>query len=421
MSADKGHPRGGTAAVPDPGTASADERNFATMDKALREGAYPVVFQRPGYKPGRIAPFPTLLLDSALFKYCHKVDHYTLQDPLVLKFKWGVVYYSGPALSPQTLSVVTAALQETGRQVMRGPRKMYSHLRIVGSPDIRKLDLEEAVGGGAVFDEYDLVDAAFGDTTLTKIAICAFGDGDSDSINRTRRELLKLIDARFAVHVDPEPGSRTLPEWLKIETKDEVSPDNEETIPVIDTITDIGLSVAMRRILAYDPENGVTSPMTVHRFFEPTLRNASRMTGGIGLVWSPFVTRLLYERATFLDLRLRQKLNREELALQLHSHICANTSRAARKYRRGFDKLINSVGFNLTYRKVLKGGVIREYLRYKTFEEDVQTAMNKLMNAGFCEWGQRLSEEEGRDTQILLVTRKFQDASDENPSAAESD
>lgn len=398
---------GGLPAIPDPSSATPAERFNASADSALRDGKYPIVFQRPGYRPGRVVPFPTLLLDSELFKYCHKARHYTLEEPLILKFKWGFIYYSGPALTPITLSAVAAALQETGRTVMRGPRKMYNHLRIVGGPDERRLALEEAVGGGAMFEEYDLVDAAFGETTLTRIAICAFGNDRSDSINMARRELLKVMDGRFAVHVSPETGSRSLPEWLKLDPKDEISPENEETLSVADALPDVGLSPVMRRILAYDPDRGVTSPLTVHRFFEPTLRNASRMTGGIGLVWSPFVTQMLSERATFLDLRLRQELNQTPLALQLHSHICANTSRKSPGYKRGFDKLLVHIGFNLTERKKLKGGVYKEYLRTSTFERDAQSAMNKLMQAGFCTWSQRLSEEVERDTQILIVERKF--------------
>jgi hypothetical protein len=384
----------------------------AAIDKGIRDGGYPIVIPRPDHKPNsRVVPFPWLLIVSGIFKYQHKVTEYTIEKPFRIKTPWGVAYYRGPALTQKSLNVLAATLQTAGTQILRGPRKSFSHLKLVGGKEARKVLLEETQTSLET-DDYEFVDAFFGDTVLSRIALCAFGDIDGNAINLTRRELVYLMDGRFYVQVNPKRGAREFPEWLSVKPEEERLRDDDET--VLDTTSQPALDIsgAMRRVLSYDPINGSESPLTVHPFFDPTFKNASRMTGGIGFVFSPFLTHLLTEtptrRPTYLDLAFRDKIVNDGMALQLHSFVCAQTSRKEPVMRIGYDKLIEFFNYDNVIRKKLKDGVYKEYPATAEFVRQITKRLDTLANKGFIEdWSTKPCADPGRKTDIVTIKRRF--------------
>lgn len=395
----------------------AGQRERATVDQAIKDGRYPIIIPRPGHKPNsRVVPVPRLLLLSGIFKYQHKVAEYTIADPFRIATPWGVAYYRGPALTQRSLQVLAGALQVAGTHILRGPRKSFNHLKVVGGKDARKVLLEES-RQSVIANDYEFVDAYFGEAVLSRIAWCAFGGMSGPDMNHARRELVHLMDGRFYVQVNPKRGGREFPQWLSIKPEEERLRDDDET--EIETVGDqaLDLSGPMRRVLSYDPANGAESPLTVHPFFDPTFKNTARMSGGIGFVFSPFLTHLLTEtptrRPTYLDLAFREKIITDGMALQLHSFVCAQTSRKEPVMRIGYDKLTESFNYDNTYRKKVgtdKEGndVYKSYPATAEFVRQINKRLDTLANRGFIEdWSTKPSADHTRNTQIITIKRKF--------------
>lgn len=390
-----------------------NQRQQKTLDQAIKDGRYPIAIPRPGHKPNsRVVPFPWLLLVCGIFKYQHKVAEYTLESPFRIVTPWGMAYYRGRALTQKSLNVLAATLQVAGTHILRGPRKSFNHLKLVGGKDARKVLLEESRDGVVAPNDYEFVDAFFGESILTRIAWCALGDTDGSAINITRRELVNLMDGRFYAQVNPKRGAREFPEWLAIKPEEERLRDDDETVLDGAGGSPFEISDSMRRVLSYDPANGAESPLTVHPFFDPTFKNSARMTGGIGFVFSPFLTHLLTEtptrKPTYLDLAFRDKIVGDGMALQLHGFICAQTNRKEPVMRLGYDKLLGVFSYDNVVRKVLKDKTCKEYPATSEFERQINMRLDTLANKNFIEdWSTKPSADRGRKTNIITIKRRF--------------
>jgi hypothetical protein len=384
-----------------------------TLERAIKDGKYPLSIPRPKHRPSsRVVPVPTLLITSGIFKYSHKVTDYTIENPMVITTNWGIAYYRGPALTQRSLNVLASALQVAGTHILRGPRKSFNNLRVVGGTNNRNVLLEERQDSSQSL-EYEFVDAFYGETVLSRIALCAMGDTDGAALNLTRRELVRLMDGRFYVQVNPKKNSIPLPRWLSIRPEEERIRDDEESELSDYSVNLAELSAGMRLVLGYDPERGADSPLTVHPFFDPTFKNTSRMSGGIGFVFSPFLTHLMTEspkrKPTFLDMEFRCKIPNDGMAQQLHSIICSQTNRSDPIFRIGYDKLMNDLfQYDIVIRKKLKGDEVREYPATAEFVRQINKRLDLLADKGFIkDWHTKPSADLTRKTNIITVERLF--------------
>lgn len=405
-----------TATSPDAlnsiGPADLDKRHRADVDRKIREGFYPQISRR-ATKPGRIVPVPSILLRVPLFRYTHKAAHYTIDHPLRIETNWALAHYVGPALGQKELTVLASTVHVAGRGVLKGPRRSFSHLRLVGDSK-RAITLDDPEIAERA-DPYEMLEAVFGKATLYEITMHAFGSVGGSQVNKTRAALLRLWDGRLYVQPQTRKGQLELPDWLRLENSETLVQDPKESALDGNGDKTGNLSVGMRRVLGYDSESGAVAPLRRFPLFDLFAENSLEPRGLLHFVFSPFLSELLNDRVTYLDLRVRQDLANDGLAQQLSSFISSMTSKAEPTMTLGYDKLIGVIGYENVLRKTKKlegkeGGktTIVEYLDRSGFQREIEKRCQKLEDIGFLkDWKSKPLADKARKTDKLELVRNF--------------
>jgi len=397
--------------------AELEKRRRTEIDKKLREGYYPQISRR-AVKPGPLVEVPSIFLRIPIFRYSHKVSTYTIEEPFRVETGWGIAHYVGPALEQFDLTVLATALKVAGSGILKGPRRSFSHLRLVGSKRRVTLDDPDVLDQA---DPYEMLEAIFGASTLAEIARTVFGSMGGAQVNRTRASLLRLWDGRFYTQPHQRKGRPELPDWLRYEHTDTLIQDHGET-PLDDSRPN-PLTPSQRQVLGMQSGEENKTPMRRYPFYDLYAENSLEPRGNLHFVFSPFLGELLKDRVTFLDLRLRQQISNDGLALQLSAFISSMTNKNNAEMNLGYDKLIDVIGYENVQRKKIqrKGGdagdgnevATVEYLDRSGFKREIERRCQKLEDVGFLKaWSSKPLFDKARKTDKLQVVRSFTNVDD---------
>jgi len=400
----------GAASLAITSAADVERLRHEEIEQKVKNGEYPRVSPRTA-KKGRVVPFPSILLRVPLFKFSHKSEEtFTVKNPLRLKTIWGLLLYVGPALCQRDLTVLAASVQVAGTQFIESPRYSMHRLRLVKESG-RRLKLEDPVLAEAG-EPHELLKSIIGSATLSEIANCAFGNASGKNVSRVRASLIRLWDGHFFVQTNVKKGRPGIPEWLQLEESDSLNQETGESSPDDLESAPLNIPADISRVVGYRPEED-NSTFRRFPFFDLVVNSNFEPGEPVHFMFSPFLTSLFSDRVTYLDLGLRDALERNGMAQQLHALLSTLTSRKEPEYKLGFDKLYALFDYDVTITRRRPGGEVYSAPDRGGFRREIEKRCKKLEEIGFLsDWGTKPLADTSRDGGLLRVRRRFDSPAD---------